>query len=510
MYESSDNNTLTDNTACGNHGDGILVEKCTSNILTGNTACNNRYGIHLVPDRGRWWPPPVPDAHILTRNTASFNTLYGIYVEYFCAGNTLSGNSANSNGDGIYMVANENTLTNNTASRNQRYGMRLSGGSNVVTGNTFSFNGQYGMHLYGSANQIYNNNFVDNPTQAWVYAGATGNVFNLDPPVGGNYWSDWQPPLHADADGDGFVDSPYVFEDGQDNFPLADNDSDGISDNVEDGAPNGGDGNDDGILDSEQENVASLPNAADGRYATLASPDGTQLVDVIAIGNPSPGDAPPDVAFPVGFFEFTVQVTEPGESTEVTLILPPGQKLETYYKYGPTPGNPTDHWYEFLLDGATGAQITGRTVTLHLVDGERGDDDLTANAEIVEPGAPGLVPCTWAGFVPPLGPDNKRLFKRGSTIPVKFRISDPEGSPVTDAYATLAVYYKDAGAADGLPEVVSTAAGDWGDQFRYDPKDDLYIFNLSTKHPSFYDYYTYKIVVTLDDGQEHEVGFSLK
>jgi hypothetical protein len=41
-------------------------------------------------------------------------------------------------------------------------------------------------------------------------------VFNLDKPTGGNYWSDWTSP---DADGDGFVDNPYVFTDGQDNLP---------------------------------------------------------------------------------------------------------------------------------------------------------------------------------------------------------------------------------------------------------------------------------------------------
>jgi PKD repeat protein len=46
-------------------------------------------------------------------------------------------------------------------------------------------------------------------------------VFNLDEPVGGNYWSDWTGP---DDDGDGFVDSPYVFTGGQDNLPWVNQD----------------------------------------------------------------------------------------------------------------------------------------------------------------------------------------------------------------------------------------------------------------------------------------------
>jgi len=66
-----------------------------------------------------------------------------------------------------------------------------------------------------SNNQIYNNNFIGNTKHAHV-SGGSGNVFNLDKPTGGNYWSDWTSP---DDDGDGFVDSPCVFTGGQDNLP---------------------------------------------------------------------------------------------------------------------------------------------------------------------------------------------------------------------------------------------------------------------------------------------------
>jgi PKD repeat protein len=114
------------------------------------------------------------------------------------------------------------------------------------------------------------------------------------------------------------------------------------------------------------------------------------------------------------------------------------------------------------------------------------------------------------GFLPPVGDADHKPFKRGSTIPVKFRISDANGAPVPDAVATLGVYYLVAGAPSGEPEVVSTAAGDWGNQFRYSAGDDLYIFNLSTKGASFLAPYTYRITVTLDDGSTHDVEFSLR
>ena len=57
-------------------------------------------------------------------------------------------------------------------------------------------------------------------------------------------------------------------------------------------------------------------------------------------------------------------------------------------EYGPTPDNPVNHWYEFGFDGQTGAEINGNLVTLHFVDGQRGDSDLAVNGVIVDPGAP--------------------------------------------------------------------------------------------------------------------------
>jgi len=168
----------------------------------------------------------------------------------------------------------------------------------------------------------------------------------------------------------------------------ADSDLDGINDAVEDGAPNSGDGNRDGIADRLQENVSSLPNGVDGSYVTLFSPATTRLVDVRAVENPSPADAPPRVEFPVGFFAFVVQGVVPGGTTTLTLFLPSGVEVDTYYKFGPTPDDPSDHWYEFLFDGTTGAEILADRVILHFVDGQRGDDDLSANGAVMEPGAP--------------------------------------------------------------------------------------------------------------------------
>ena len=180
-------------------------------------------------------------------------------------------------------------------------------------------------------------------------------------------------------------------------YESADTDRDGVAETVEEAAPNGGDGNNDGAPDSQQGNVASLPNTQTQEYVTLVSPDGTSLGDVTAVGNPSSSDAPADVDFPIGFFDFTITGLSSGVTT-VEVFVPDGVTVVTYYKYGPTPDNVSSHWYEFLYDGATGAEIfdddnDGDTerIVLHFVDGLRGDDDLIVNGIIVDPGAPGVL-----------------------------------------------------------------------------------------------------------------------
>ena len=175
----------------------------------------------------------------------------------------------------------------------------------------------------------------------------------------------------------------------------SDADVDGVRDREEDGAPNGGDGNVDGTLDSQQVHVASLASPVNGLYVTLAGPPQTVLEDVRFVDNPSPGDAPSNVAFSMGFLEFQLSGLTPGDPAMVTVHLQTGVTANTYYRFGPTPENQTPHWYPFLFDGSTGAKILSDRIELHFVDGGRGDSDLTANGIIVEPGAVGLVLRPW-------------------------------------------------------------------------------------------------------------------
>jgi hypothetical protein len=207
-------------------------------------------------------------------------------------------------------------------------------------------------------------------------------------------------PTRSDTDGDGMSDgeedankngrvdpgetSPLVWDD------YGDSDGDGIR-NIEEQGPGGHDtnydGNVDGIPDSQQDNATSF-HAITGDYVTIACPEGVSLREVDAIENPSPVDTPTEVEMPYGFFKFVIDGVGIGADITVNIFVPDGLSINSYYKYGPTPDNPTAHWYEFMYNGQTGAEINGNIIALYLIDGLRGDHDITANGLIVEPGGP--------------------------------------------------------------------------------------------------------------------------
>lgn len=223
-------NSLSDN-ICSNNYSGAFLRYSTDSTLTANTFSNNYSGIYLYNS----------SSNTLTGNTSSNNNI-GIYLYYNCNNNTLTGNTTNSNStDGIYLYnSTGNNLSANTSTWNNNYGLYLynsstniladntfsnnnigvylyyNSSSNILTGNTSSDN-YYGIYLYYNSNnnEIYNNNFLDNLTQAYAYS-VSGNLFNLPEPTGGNHWSNWTAP---DANGDRFVDNPFVFTGGQDNLP---------------------------------------------------------------------------------------------------------------------------------------------------------------------------------------------------------------------------------------------------------------------------------------------------
>lgn len=81
-----------------------------------------------------------------------------------------------------------------------------------------------------------------------------------------------------------------------------------------------------------------------------------------------------------------------GFTQEIILTLPLDSSLQFtgYWKYGKTStSGGLDVWYDFT----TGYHISngGKTLTVTLIDGQDGDDDLTANGTINDPAFPIIV-----------------------------------------------------------------------------------------------------------------------
>jgi parallel beta-helix repeat protein len=185
---SSDNNTLSSNTASANSGDGFFLVSSSGNVLSGNTATSNiGDGIELVGSSD----------NVLSGNTVRSSIDNGISVAS-SSGNVLSGNSvaATTRGYGIGLV--------------------YSSGNNTVSGNTVTSN-NYGIELLSSSgNRVFHNNFLRNGKHVYNYdsTGAWDNGY----PSGGNFWSDYtgvdlkSGSYQNETGSDGIGDTPYVID----------------------------------------------------------------------------------------------------------------------------------------------------------------------------------------------------------------------------------------------------------------------------------------------------------
>lgn len=173
------------------------------------------------------------------------------------------------------------------------------------------------------------------------------------------------------------------------------NDSDGVADVIENQAPNNGDANFDGIIDSLQSHVASLPNKV-GEYITLVTSEAVKFTDVVF----------EDIAkFRVPFDEanqndvvlsYTIPNLIPGVTLGVGLFMPEGFEFDDYMLLTLDTNTFEEKWSSSKSDGAGGvsvirsAQITKPDggivnrdlVTVILTDGGYGDTDLLENGVI--------------------------------------------------------------------------------------------------------------------------------
>ncbi len=203
-------------------------------------------------------------------------------------------------------------------------------------------------------------------------------------------------------------------------------DNDGVPNAVEDltpgipgpgGTTTTGDGNGDGVRDSEQPGVASIgfvlsptgesnPGNAPPTFTTLvaSSQDGK-----VGSGNDNsritslkqldaPQDLPAGMQIPIGLVSFTVELGQGKTGENFSLYVDPALGVNGYWKE-----NATGQWVNIASEPYGGKMVMegGRLrLDFHIEDGGQFDADGKVNGIITDPGAPGHMALSVVGMAP--------------------------------------------------------------------------------------------------------------
>ncbi len=189
------------------------------------------------------------------------------------------------------------------------------------------------------------------------------------------------------------------------NTTASDANGDGIPDQIEGLGPYKDAG-------ATQSDYANVPTDTGGWVGLHVNSAGGQLTGVAPAT--VPGGAPAGLSLPSGLVDFTITGLQPGATAVVTFVYTPaGPASATYWRYGPTTSGGPSIWYQWNFSKTTGTGAESKIVTvdgtsytgfvLNFTDGGRGDDDLTANGTIVDPGGPGVLASTNAPSPTPSG-----------------------------------------------------------------------------------------------------------
>ncbi len=121
------------------------------------------------------------------------------------------------------------------------------------------------------------------------------------------------------------------------------------------------------------------------------------------------------------------------------------------------------------------------------------------------------VSVSWSNVLQPINAGSScgtgSVFKLGSTVPVKFRLSG-DSAGITNLTAKLGHQrLASDGTLGGVNEAVSTSSATTGNLFRYDATAAQYIFNLNTKTLSSG---CYRLLIDLGDGAPRSVDIGLR
>jgi hypothetical protein len=192
----------------------------------------------------------------------------------------------------------------------------------------------------------------------------------------------------------------------------------------------------------------------------------------------------------------TVEEAGPTDTTPpvITITVPPDEATYILNQVVLADWTVTDedsgvNWAATYGTVASGDPIDTSTVGTHefyvyAEDNAGNSTNMTVHYQVVY---------NFGGFLPPLviNGQGNGLFKAGSTIPVKFQLTDYYGNPVSTASGTASINTSPAASAG----------------IRYDATAMQYIANLKTPKGVTGNYI---VTVTLDDGTSHTIGVKLQ
>jgi len=165
-------------------------------------------------------------------------------------------------------------------------------------------------------------------------------------------------------------------------------DSDGVSAAIENAAPNSGDANYDGLLDSEQSNVTSLVNNVTGKYLTLEVDETCTLSDVTVAAAGSIATKDTNYQYTNGLLNFSASCGTPGVTISVKQYYHGVTSVSGLVarKFNPNTleyKTVTGHSLSLAIESFGGQNTTVLAYTV--TDGDDLDTDGTVDGTIIDP-----------------------------------------------------------------------------------------------------------------------------
>ncbi len=253
---------------------------------------------------------------------------------------------------------------------------------------------------------------------------------------------------------------------------------------------------------------ATGPNGAPVSYTASASDavDGAVTVTCDAVsgstfglGSTTVTCTATDTANNTATATFTVTVAD---TTPPALTMPGNQALTATSKNGavatwtaPTATDLVDPNATTTCSAASGARFGLGTTTVSCTASDVSDNRSAPQTFTVN------VTYSATSALQPINSDGSSIFKLGSTVPVKFRLTGASAG-IRDAVANIKTAKLSGGVAGAETEAVTSTAASTGSAFRYDATSGQYIYNWGTKGLSDG---VYQIRVDLGDGKMDRV-----